>query len=193
MTVTLATGHSGRNDFTRYAQVETIRRGNRVPDQSAVVAELYEKYARLVHRRAMRFFPDSEAEEVTHEVFVQVIEKLDTFRADASPATWLYRITTNHCLNRIRNRGRRQELWRERAIDVLPSSSLAPNQEAVVFLRQLWADLPDELLRIAVYYHVDGLTHGEIARIVGLSRRSVGNRLDELTDLARKRARGGPP
>lgn len=156
--------------------------------RSSIVAELYEKYARLVHRRARRFCSESDAEEVTHEVFLLVLEKIDAFRSEASPATWLYRITTNHCLNRIRNQGRRQELWRERGADVAPATTQSPAQEDTLFLRQLWDELPEELLQIGVYYHVDGMTHGEIARVTGLSRRTVGNRLEELGALARKRA-----
>ncbi len=159
--------------------------------RSSIVAELYEKYARLVHRRALRFYDEHEAEEVTHEVFLVVIEKIDAFRADASPATWLYRITTNHCLNRLRNRGRRQELWRERSMDAPGAMTQAPVQEESLLLRRLWNELPQELLQIGVYYHIDGLTHGEIARITGLSRRTVGNRLEELGAEARNRANDG--
>jgi RNA polymerase sigma-70 factor, ECF subfamily len=162
-----------------------------VESRSSIVADLYEKYARLVHRRALRFYDEHEAEEVTHEVFLLVIEKIDAFRADASPATWLYRITTNHCLNRLRNSGRRQELWRERGFEATPPAALAPAQEESLLLRRLWEELPQELLQIGIYYHVDGLTHGEIARITGLSRRTVGNRLDELSAQARSHAQDG--
>jgi len=186
MTMRTTTADSGRNAIARYPQVsyhQTIPDGH-LRHSADIVGDLYEKYSRLVHRRALRFFPENEAEEVTHEVFIQVMEKIDTFRAEASPATWLYRITTNHCLNRLRNLGRRRELWRERAVDILPSDTTNPEQEAKVMLRQLWEEIPKDLLQIAVYYHVDGLTHSEIARILGTSRRTVGNRLDELSRLA---------
>ena len=175
-------GHSARPEYSR----EQSGSRSHVQDRSLIVAELYEKYARMVHRRALRFYDDAEAEEITHEVFLLVLEKVDTFRAEASPATWLYRITTNHCLNRLRNRGRRRELWRARSMD--GPTAQAPAQEEALVLRRLWEELPEELLQIGVYYHVDGLTHDEIARITGLSRRTVGNRLDELGALARKRA-----
>ena len=77
------------------------------------VGELYHRHAGMVMRRVLRFFPRDEAEEVVHEVFVKVLERIDGFRGDASPTTWLYHLTTNHCINRARDRNRRAALWRE--------------------------------------------------------------------------------
>src|SRR5438105_3438274 len=78
----------------------------------ADVAKLYAAHAGRVHRWVLRFERALDAEEVVHEIFVKVIERIDRFRAEASPTTWLYRMTTNHCLNRLRDHGRRAELWR---------------------------------------------------------------------------------
>ena len=47
--------------------------------------------------------------------------------------------------------------------------------------------LTEEQADIAMYYFVDGLTHGEIARISGVSRRTIGNRIDEITTMMRSR------
>ena len=43
---------------------------------------------------------------------------------------------------------------------------------------------------VATYYYVDGLTHAEIARILDVSRRTVGNRLARLETLAKDKAMG---
>ena len=151
------------------------------------VDALYREWAPMVFRRIRRFYDAVEAEEVLHEVFLKVLENLDSFREDASPSTWLYRIATNHCLNRLRNSRRRQELLAEHGSELYPSA-VGSNQEATLLLRQLWKELPDELLQIAVYYHVDGMTHAEIAEVIGTSRRTVGNRLLELEELAHAKA-----
>lgn len=148
------------------------------------VAELYREWGPMVFRRILRFYDPVEAEEVLHEVFVKVLENTDSFRDDASPSTWLYRIATNHCLNRLRNSRRRRELLAEHGADLYPTH-LASSQEASFLLAELWKRLPEDLLQIAVYYHVDGMTHAEIARVLGVSRRTVGNRLQELEELAR--------
>ena len=154
------------------------------------VGELYREWGPMVFRRIRRFYDAVEAEEVLHEVFVKVLENVDSFRADASPSTWLYRIATNHCLNRLRNARRRRELLAEHGADLYPAR-VGASQEAELLLAQLWKQLPEELLQIAVYYHVDGMTHAEIARVLDVSRRTVGNRLKELEDLAAGTSDGG--
>lgn len=154
------------------------------------VGELYREWGPMVFRRILRFYDRVEAEEVLHEVFVKVLENVDSFREDASPSTWLYRIATNHCLNRLRNAKRRRELLAEHGEDLYPSH-VGSTQEAEFLLGELWKRLPEDLLQIAVYYHVDGMTHAEIARVIGVSRRTVGNRLLELEQVARGETDGG--
>ena len=116
---------------------------------------------------------------------MRVIDKLDTFRGDSSAVTWLYQLTTRYCLNRLRNEGRRKELWEEHSDAVYwsqPTSSAS--QERSALLSELWQHLDDDLVTIGIYYHLDGMTHAEIARVMNCSRRTVGNRLEELTRAA---------
>jgi RNA polymerase sigma-70 factor (ECF subfamily) len=156
------------------------------------VARLYAEHAARVHRWVLRFESAVDAQEVVHEIFVKVLERLDGFRAQSSPTTWLYRMTTNHCLNRLRDEGRRAQLWREHA-DALWTVTVADaEQETVAFLRQFWRRLDDELVEAGIYYFVDGMTHAEIARIVDCSERTVGNRLERLRKAAIAAAGGEP-
>jgi RNA polymerase sigma-70 factor (ECF subfamily) len=155
------------------------------------IARLYERYGAMVLRRILRFFSRGEAQDVLQEVFVKAIEGAASFRADASPATWLYALTTNHCINRLRIGGRRRELLLLHGDEVRGPGSRGASQEAAVLLEQLWRELPDDLLAIAVHHYLDGMTHGEIARLLGLSRRTVGNRLAELAERAAKAAQPG--
>lgn len=154
------------------------------PRRKIDVDALYRRHSGVVFRRARRFFDEEEAREVLHEVFLKVVEKQSTFRADASPTTWLYQMTTNHCLNRLRDRKRRAEkLALNRDLPWLLPGGVA-DAETTVFLEQLWSELSDELTTIGVYYFVDGMTHGEIAELVGVSRRTVGNKVDEIRQRA---------
>ncbi len=139
----------------------------------------------MVLRRARRFFDQHEAEEVVHEVFVRVIERLDGFRAASSPATWLYRVTTNHCLNRLRNSGRRAELLAQHQGVIPGVGSQRADQESQAVLRDLWRTLDPELARIGIYYHLDGMTHDDIAKVLGVSAATVRNRLKAIVEHAR--------
>ena len=149
------------------------------------VAALYRQYGALVRRRIRRFFSDEEADDVLQEVFTRVITSQDSFRGDSAPATWLYQVTTRHCLNRLRNRTRRDELWVERGAVYWSQPVASADQEARACLAQAWRDMDQELVAIGIYYHLDGLTHERIAELVGCSRRTVGNRLAELADRTR--------
>lgn len=147
-------------------------------------AELYQRYGALVLRRARALLADENAaRDATHDVFVKVLSALDDFRHEASPVTWLYRATTNHCLNVLRSRSRQGK--------VVPLIRAAPPEEEAMTLDErlslttVLARVPDELREIAVYYYLDQMSHEEIARLTGLSRRTIGNRLVEFHAAAR--------
>lgn len=72
---------------------------------------LFKRYAARVSRQAMHLLGnEAEAEEVTQEVFLTLYEKATTFRGDAALATWLYRLTANAALGRLRHRKRHPEV-----------------------------------------------------------------------------------
>src|SRR5207302_6404109 len=51
---------------------------------------------------------DADAEDVTQDVLLQVVRKLDTFRGDANLTTWLHRVTVNAALAHRRKRATRE-------------------------------------------------------------------------------------
>lgn len=158
------------------------------PHEELDVGALYQRYAPAIYRRIRRFYDGQEAEEVLQEIFLVVLERIGQFRGEASPSTWLYRVATHHCLNRLRNSARRRALLAESYEELWCEGATSGAQEATAGLRELWRELPEELVMIGVYYHLDGLSHDEIAALVGVSRRTVGNRLAELEAAARRLA-----
>jgi RNA polymerase sigma-70 factor (ECF subfamily) len=134
----------------------------------------------MVLRRARTLLGDEEAAwDAVQEVFVRALQNARAFRRQSSPSTWLYRITTNYCFNVMRDAGRRREKLRDLVL-AAPRAAEQTGPEVGLTLRALLARLPDELSEIAVYYHVDRMSHGEIAALMGVSRRTIGNRLQEF-------------
>jgi RNA polymerase sigma-70 factor (ECF subfamily) len=71
-------------------------------DQDAV-AELSSRYGARVHQLAMRYMKNWEdAEEVAQDVMLKVSRKIDAFRGDSALSSWIYRITFNTAMSRLR-------------------------------------------------------------------------------------------
>ena len=154
----------------------------------ADVDALYRQYGHVVLRRARAILGnDDEAREVLQELFLSLIGSFAAFEGRSSITTWLYAATTHMCLNRIRNqktRARLLEAWHRD-----PEPTLSPEAEHVTGLREILGALPRELAEVVVYYHHDGMTHDEIAGILGCSRRHVGNLLERAQSAAQAEAR----
>src|SRR4029453_13270588 len=70
---------------------------------SAAVAELASTYGPRIHQLAFRYVKNWEdAEEVTQDVLLKVYRKIAAFRGDAALSSWIYRITFNTAMSRLR-------------------------------------------------------------------------------------------
>lgn len=152
------------------------------------IQQLYRSYGGLVRARIRRFYQGEEAEDVLQEVFMRAMEKLDTFRGESAPSTWLYQLTTRYCLNRLRDASRRRELIEEQDGVWWSKPSVGVTQESRLLLEQIWQGVDEETALIAVSYYVDGMTREDVAALVGCSVRTVGYRLEALKKKAQERA-----
>lgn len=146
---------------------------------------LYRRHAPAVFRRAMAILGnDAAATDAVQDVFISALSKHGTFRGESSPMTWLYRITTNLCLNRLRDERRRRELDRRSAQQAVTISGR--RIEITPDVRKLLRALPARIAQAGVYCYVDGMTHEEIAQLLGVSRRTAGNCVARFEKAARK-------
>ncbi|MEL6543620.1 MAG: RNA polymerase sigma factor [Myxococcota bacterium] len=142
---------------------------------------LYRSHGPIVYRRALRILGDpAEAEEALQEIFVKVLKSKEQFRGQAQATTWLYTITTNYCLNRLRNRTRRRELYDERVAPVAPTH-VGVNPEVALWAKNALAAADPKQAEAAVYVYIDGMSHREAAELLGVSKRTVGNLLERFS------------
>jgi RNA polymerase sigma-70 factor (ECF subfamily) len=153
------------------------------------IEDLYDRYAHLVYQRCLALLGNpAEAEDALQEVFVRAMKAADDFRGESSEMTWLYRISTNHCLNVIRgskrkaNGAKRQQLQMQDA-DSVPGTSV----EDIAVIRELLPSFDREIQELAICYFVDGMNLEETARESGLSVPTVRKRLKQFVEKARKR------
>jgi RNA polymerase sigma-70 factor (ECF subfamily) len=152
------------------------------------VATLYVQYGASVLRRARQILRRTEAaEEILQEVFARLVAQPALLREVSAPSTFLYVATTNACLNRLRDQRNR-----ERLIDrqVRPSQdALAPGSSADrAVVLDLLDRLPADQASAFIYCYLDGMSHAEIADVLGCSRRHVGNLIDRAQTRARQLA-----
>lgn len=147
----------------------------------ATIESLYRTYGPVVLRRARMLLGDDQAAlDAMQEVFVRALRSGSDFRSDASPMTWLYRITTNYCLNAIRDAARRTELLRDRIPEERHPVSPMDRQIAL----ELLAGVPEDVAIVALHYFVDEMRQEEIAEHLAVSRRYVRERLDAFRTAA---------
>ena len=115
------------------------------------------------------------------DVFLRLLDAQERVLTHPEPQAWLSRVTTNLCLNRLRDKGRRKRL-----LVRYPTSNdqHGGNAEIRTTAVEILKRVPSDLLEIATYYHADGMTCEEIAAIVGVSRRTIGNRLVDFQSAA---------
>lgn len=73
--------------------------------------QLYDRYCHKVHRKCLSFTKDQvQAEDLTQDIFLKLVTKLDSFKYQARFSTWLYSITYNYCADQTRIKNRREEI-----------------------------------------------------------------------------------
>ncbi len=147
--------------------------------------EIYIATYPLVYRRVSRFVQFSEIEETVQDVFLKVAQSIHTFDERASISSWVYKVTTNFCLNKIRDRKRQEELLEKWSGDLGPVD-IGASAEDRIFLKQIWDVLDEELLVVGFYFYVDGMTQKEISELLDVSERTIRNRLQNLRKAGKR-------
>ncbi len=151
------------------------------------IADLYERHRRMVFALCLRMTGNTwEAEDLTQDVFIQLLSKVGTFRGEGQFTTWLYRLTTNQVLMHMRSSIRRREF--PSLLDDLANThvvkrsfgrQLADRLTLAAALRQL----PSGYRSVFVKYDMEGYNHREIAGLFGCS---VGTSKSQLHKARRK-------
>ena len=102
------------------------------------VADLSESYGSKIYQLAFRYLKNREdAEEVAQDVLLKVYQKIDAFRGDAALSSWIYRITFNAAMSRLREFKQNLPVAPEKALD---DAGMQPVKREVVD----WSPLADE-------------------------------------------------
>jgi RNA polymerase sigma-70 factor (ECF subfamily) len=148
----------------------------------------------------------AEAEDVAQEVFISVFKTIETFREESKFSTWLYRVTVNHCKNRIKYLARRHDRDRDELDETshgvngtggaplghVPLGHAPPDRalegaQLEALLQDAIAKLDDDQRVVVVLRDIEDLSIEEICEITGLPDGTVKSRLHRARLVLRKR------
>jgi RNA polymerase sigma-70 factor (ECF subfamily) len=172
----------------RHSEEELVRRAQ--AGEAEAFASLVAEHQRFVYNLALRALGNPhDAEDAAQEAFVRAWVALPGFRRKAQFRTWLYRIVTNLCYNklpRLRRElaalGEREASELPRAGDADPAAPIEAEEQRAFLHRQI-ESLPEGYRLLIALRYQDELSYEEIAQVTSLPLGTV------KTGLHRARAR----
>jgi RNA polymerase sigma-70 factor (ECF subfamily) len=156
--------------------------------------KLVQKYKEIVINIIYQFIGErNEIEDLAVEVFLRVYQAAKNYEAKAKFTTWLYKITTNLCLNEIRKKAKlqtislskpisREEGKEEELVQQIADSTPSPQEilekkERDILIRKAIDSLPAKQRMAIILQIYEGLSYKEISAVLGCSVKSVERRL----------------
>lgn len=147
-------------------------------------AALVNQYKDLVFTLSLKMLKDrEEAEEVAQDTFVKIHQALNKFNGTSKFSTWIYKVTFNTCLDRLKKNKRSQRAAQPvHAIEgeSLPSLNILDSieeRDRKKMIRDCLDRLPGEDSFLLTLYYFDEMSMEEIATIIGINANNVKIRL----------------
>jgi RNA polymerase sigma-70 factor (ECF subfamily) len=150
---------------------------------AAAFERIYRLHRRKVYNLCLRMTGDrTEAEDLTQDVFLQLLRKIDTFRGESAFSTWLHRMSVNIVLMRFRKKPKAETpldtiINPEEESRTLPKEFGQPDLRLNGVIDRITVqaainDLPPGYKVMFILHDIEGYNHDEIAEMFGCS---VGN------------------
>lgn len=183
--------------------IESVQKGSRLAFNNLV-----NKYKNDVFNICCRFFGNqTEADDVTQDVFLKILNSINSFSHKSSFSTWLYRITLNTCKNKISSLEYKNKKKTFNIFDTLgflynskccqiadncrPIIELIENQEKDKMIQKAISNLPVQFRELVILRDIEGFSYEDISEICKMNIGTVKSRLskgrnilkDELKDI----------
>ena len=168
---------------------------NRIEEPSATrdFDWIVEEHSSFVYNVAFRMMGNpQDAEDVAQEAFISAYRAFERFRGESKVTTWLYRITVNAALMRLRKEKKARTLTQYGFNDVIVHDwsdapyRAASDSELGDRLREGIGMLPDDMKAAVVLRDMEELSNAEAAEAIGISVSALKSRLHRGRVLLRK-------
>lgn len=168
-------------------------------DQQAF-AELVDLYQDKLYHMAYRMLSNrQEAEDVVQDTFLRVYKNLDRFDETLKFSTWIYRIATNLCIDRLRKRKQTYSLDAESqdyegldGYSMIPSDDRTPESELILsdtqrIIHQAMESLPPKYKTVMMLRYIQDLSLQEVGDILGMPVTTIKTRVHRGREFLRKK------
>lgn len=165
--------------------------------------ELVKTYQNKVYMLAYRYMGnEDDANDMAQEAFIKAYRSLRSFKGDASFGTWIYRITTNVCLDELRRRKRKiapisldeplatldgDEIEREISDQSLAADVVYEKKEFSQNIQLLLDEMKPEHKTVIVLRDIMDLSYEEIAAVLDCSIGTVKSRISRARIILQKK------
>lgn len=120
------------------------------------------------------------AQDLAQEIFVKIWENLESFRNESSVSTWIYRISVNTCLSKLRTRKKMPgTIGLSHVPDIVEEYSDADREKQLTQLYQCIQKL-SETNRAIILLVLEGLPQNEISEIIGIKHDAIRTRIHRI-------------
>ncbi|REK71341.1 RNA polymerase sigma factor SigW [Paenibacillus paeoniae] len=168
-------------------------------DQQAF-AELVDLYQDKLYHMAYRMLNNrQEAEDVVQDTFLRVYKNLDRFDEALKFSTWIYRIATNLCIDRLRKRKPTYSLDAESqeydgldGYSMIPSDNRTPESELILsdtqrIIHQAMESLPPKYKTVMMLRYIQDLSLQEVGDILDMPVTTIKTRVHRGREFLRKK------
>lgn len=150
---------------------------------SEFVQSAVHKYMKTVAKVAFSYLKNTtEAEDITQEVFLALVQKQPKFESEEHLKAWLIRVAINKCKNHLRSS------WLSKREVIQEEISYMPKDQSEVLLAVLALDVK---YRIPIHlYYYEGYSIKEIAEILGERAATIGTRLSRGREILKNKIGG---
>ena len=158
----------------------------------AAFEQLIDSYQRKIFNIALRMLGNyDDAGDLTQEVLIRIYRSIGSFKEQSSFSTWIYRITTNVCLDEIRKRKNRKvisldeeikfddgDMKRQIESDEPTPEETAETEDLKKIVNDAIARLNEEHRIVIVLRDIQGLSYEEIADVLKCPEGTVKSRIN---------------
>ncbi|MEL7161053.1 MAG: RNA polymerase sigma factor [Bacteroidota bacterium] len=153
---------------------------------------LHDRYASKIYSKAITMLRDpDEAQDATQEIFTKIFLNLGKFQGQSKFSTWVYSVTYNFCIDKIRKEKRSRELFANEIENPPDLEAEEDNDQALINmqvneLRKVLGEMKDADRSLLLLKYKDGVKIKDIAKMFGKNESAIKMQLKRAKEKAKR-------